>query len=311
MFSILIIDDSFLKLDAYKKAFVKYDGIEVIDVLNEVDKCKDVLSKRKIDLIALNISSPLKEDVKKLKKIGRDRKIPLIFSGNIEKYSDSSLSLVEKKTIMIKKYIDRKKQTRGNEQAWLIVIGSSTGGPRALQQVLPKLPSDLNAIILVVQHMPANFTASLADRLDMSSAIRVKEAEDEEDLSIGSAYIAPGDFHMRIKDGKSGYKVNLNEDEKVKGLRPAVDVLMDSVAEDSYYNKMSIILTGMGNDGAEGVKKMKRSGSYNIIQDEASCVIYGMPRAAYETKCIDEIVELDKMAENILLKVGCKNGFRY
>ena len=310
MFNVLIIDDSFLTIEDYEETLKKYREVKIIEKINGLKRVEDILKQNKINLISFNIQSPVKKDVKKIKFISERDKIPLIFSGKIDKDS-RKLSLVEKKSTMIKSYIYRQKETRRNEKPSLVIIGSSTGGPRALQEIIPKLPNNLNAIILIVQHMPAVFTASLADRLNMTSAINVKEAKDNERLLFGHAYIAPGDFHMEIKRNRNGYIVDLNQKDKIKGLRPAVDVLMKSVAKDNDYDKMGIILTGMGTDGAEGVIDMKKAGSYNIIQDEDSCVIYGMPRAAYETECIDEIVKLDEIAEKILLRVGCKNGFRY
>lgn len=310
MFNILIVDDSFLKIDEYKKSFIEFKDVMILDVIKEIKKINNILEIKKVDLIAFNIESPSKNDVKKIKEISKENKIPLIFGDKVNKNS-KQFNIMEMKTLMLKKYILMKKNTQKKDKPSIVVIGSSTGGPRALQQIIPKLPNDLNGIILIVQHMPANFTASLADRLNMTSAANVSEAKDGENLILGNIYIAPGDYHMKIKEHRMGYRVELNKDEKVKGLRPAVDVLMSSVSKDKKYKKMSIILTGMGNDGADGVKKMKRAGSYNIIQDEASCVIYGMPRAAYETKSIDEIVELDRISESILLRVGCKNGFRY
>lgn len=310
MFNVLVIDDSFLKIEDYEEAFKNYRDVKIIDKLNGLKIIDDVLKQNKIDLISFNIQFPVKKDVKKIKLISEKNKIPLIFSGKIDKDS-RKFSFVEKKSTMVKSYIYKKRESKRTEKSSLVIIGSSTGGPRALQEIIPKLPNDLNAIVLIVQHMPAVFTASLADRLNMTSAINVKEAEDNEKLLSSHAYIAPGDFHMEIKRNRNGYIVDLNQKDKIKGLRPAVDVLMKSAAKDNNYDKMGIILTGMGTDGAEGVIDMKKAGSYNIIQDEDSCVIYGMPRAAYDTKCIDEIVKLDEIAEKILLRVGCKNGFRY
>ena len=186
----------------------------------------------------------------------------------------------------------------------IIAIGTSTGGPRALQSLLPELHSDINASIVVVQHMPPKFTKSLADRLDLTSSIKIKEAEEGDVLCRGHAYIAPGDFHMEIvKEGKD-LVVRLNKKPQVMGLRPTVDVLMESVSKISNFSKIGIILTGMGSDGAKGIVQMKESNSYTIAQDEASSVVFGMPKAAISTRLIDEILPLNEIAGIIMKKVG-------
>lgn len=186
----------------------------------------------------------------------------------------------------------------------IIAIGTSTGGPRALQSLLPELHSDINASIVVVQHMPPKFTKSLADRLDLTSSIKIKEAEEGDVLCRGHAYIAPGDFHMEIvKEGKD-LVVRLNKKPQVMGLRPTVDALMESVSKISNFSKIGIILTGMGSDGAKGIVQMKESNSYTIAQDEASSVVFGMPKAAISTRLIDEILPLNEIAGIIMKKVG-------
>ncbi len=186
----------------------------------------------------------------------------------------------------------------------IVAIGTSTGGPRALQSLLPEFPSDINASIVVVQHMPPKFTKSLADRLNSTSNIKIKEAEEGDILYRGHAYIAPGDFHMEIvKEGKN-LVVRLNKNPQVMGLRPTVDALMESVSKISGLTKFGIILTGMGSDGTKGIVQMKKSNSYTIAQDEASSVVFGMPKAAISTNSIDEILPLDKIAGIIIKKVG-------
>jgi two-component system chemotaxis response regulator CheB len=186
----------------------------------------------------------------------------------------------------------------------IIAIGTSTGGPRALQSLLPEFPSDINASIVVVQHMPPKFTKSLADRLNLTSNIKIKEAEEGDILYRGYAYIAPGDFHMEIvKEGKN-LVVRLNKEPQVMGLRPTVDILMESISKINGFSKIGIILTGMGSDGTKGIVKMKESNSYTIAQDEASSVVFGMPKAAITTNLIDEILPLNKIAGIIMKKVG-------
>ena len=185
----------------------------------------------------------------------------------------------------------------------IIVIGSSTGGPRALQQIIPLLPSNLNAPVLVVQHMPAGFTKSLAERLNSQSVIKVREAEEGDILQSGTVYIAPGDFHMTIKqqkiNGDLKEVIALTKDEKVQGVRPSVDVLLNSVAPIFGQNSLGVILTGMGSDGTDGIRKLKLAGGKVMAEDESTCVVYGMPRSVIEQKLADYILPIGKIAENI------------
>ena len=185
----------------------------------------------------------------------------------------------------------------------IIIIGSSTGGPRALQQVIPFLPSNLRAPVLVVQHMPPGFTKSLADRLNSQSMLKVKEAADGDILEIGTVYIAPGDFHMTVKqqniNGELREVVTLTKTEKVQGVRPSIDVLLDSVAPIFGENTLGVILTGMGSDGTNGIRKLKSAGGKVIAEDESTCVVYGMPRSVIDQKLADHILPINKIAQSI------------
>ncbi|MDP4163852.1 MAG: chemotaxis response regulator protein-glutamate methylesterase [Bacillota bacterium] len=183
----------------------------------------------------------------------------------------------------------------------LICIGTSTGGPRALQNVLTKLPSNINAPILVVQHMPPGFTKSLANRLDSLSDITVKEAEDGEILKKGTAYIAPGGFHLMIKRAGSGLAVQLDQSPPKNGHRPSVDVMFESASVLNEFAKVAVIMTGMGADGTQGLIELKNNGAVKAIaESEESSIIFGMPKAAIATKMIDEIQCVENIAETIL-----------
>lgn len=188
---------------------------------------------------------------------------------------------------------------------YIVAIGTSTGGPRALQDVLPKLPADLPAAVLVVQHMPPGFTKSLSERLDSLSQIRVKEAEDGDILQPGWAYIAPGDFHMVVnKYSGEGYRISTNKQAPVTGHRPSVNVMMSSVAECGHKNVVAVMMTGMGNDGSDGILKIKNSGGKTIAQDESTCVVYGMPKSAVKVGAIDTITPLQNITAEILKIMG-------
>ena len=185
----------------------------------------------------------------------------------------------------------------------IIIIGSSTGGPRALQQVIPLLPSNLHAPVLIVQHMPPGFTKSLAERLNAQSMIKVREAMDGDILQSGTVYIAPGDFHMTIKQQKINGELKevivLSKGEKVQGVRPSVDVLLNSIASIYGKNSLGVILTGMGSDGSDGIRKLKLAGGKVIAEDESTCVVYGMPRSIIEQKLADYILPINRIADSI------------
>lgn len=181
----------------------------------------------------------------------------------------------------------------------LVLIGTSTGGPQALQAVLPRLPHNIPAAILIVQHMPAGFTRSLAERLDEISEIRVKEAEDGEKVAAGTAYIAPGDYHMIVEPLHKELLIRLTKEEPVNGHRPSVDVLMKSAAKVEGYDLIGVIMTGMGYDGREGVRALKEKGAKIIAQDASTSVVFGMPKAVIEANLADHVVPLPLIAHEI------------
>lgn len=182
----------------------------------------------------------------------------------------------------------------------VVAIGVSTGGPNALQEIIPNLEGSLPVPILAVQHMPPMFTASLAARLDQISRIRVVEGRDGEWVRPGIMYIAPGGRHMTVrKEGANRVTIGLNDDPPVNSCRPAVDNLFLSIADVYGGNVLSVILTGMGNDGAVGVSALFDKGGYSYVQDRESSVVWGMPGAAVDANRVDAIVPLDRIAAKI------------
>jgi two-component system chemotaxis response regulator CheB len=181
----------------------------------------------------------------------------------------------------------------------LIVIGASTGGTEAIKEILNKLPADAPGV-LVTQHMPEHFTKSFADRLNGLCKISVKEAEHNERILPGFAYIAPGNSHLLIKRSGARYMVALNQGPLVNRHRPSVDVLFRSAANVAGANAVGIILTGMGKDGVQGMLEMKQAGSHTIAQDEASCVVFGMPKEAIAAGGAEEVVGLQDIAQRTL-----------
>ncbi len=187
----------------------------------------------------------------------------------------------------------------GNGAKKLVAIGTSTGGPQALQQVITRLPGNLPCGVVVVQHMPAGFTKALADRLDTISQVSVKEAEDGDVIKPGWVYIAPGNHHLRVREDGGSRKIVLGQDPPVGNHRPAVNVMYDSVAGIGR-NLVAVIMTGMGCDGCEGMKKIKAAGGYSIAQDEPTCVVYGMPKAVVDAGLADEIKPVESIAQAIV-----------
>ncbi|NMA85991.1 MAG: chemotaxis response regulator protein-glutamate methylesterase [Tissierellia bacterium] len=219
-------------------------------------------------------------------------------SKTILKYKKTSKA-EEIKEIKPIKGLTKSKPLDKKDYDYIISIGTSTGGPRALQNVLPLIPKNINGTIVVVQHMPANFTKSLADRLNNQSNIIVKEGEDGEILKRGYCYIAPGGYHMLVKKKAGEYIIELNQEPAIKGLRPSADILMESISKLDDLKKIAIIMTGMGSDGSKGIVDIKNSNGYIMAQDEDTSVVFGMPKAAIETNVVDKIVSLENIAYEI------------
>ncbi|TNC98384.1 MAG: CheB methylesterase [Gallionellaceae bacterium] len=181
----------------------------------------------------------------------------------------------------------------------IIVVGSSTGGTEALRVFLAMMPKD-SPPILIAQHMPEMFVPSFAARLDGACEMRVKMAEQHEIISPGNVYLAPGHSHLSIERHGAGYRVSLSDAPPVNRHRPSIEVLFKSAAKVSGPNTIGVMLTGMGRDGAAAMLEMRQAGAYNLAQDEASSVVFGMPRAAIESGAVHEVVALERMAERVL-----------
>jgi two-component system chemotaxis response regulator CheB len=182
----------------------------------------------------------------------------------------------------------------------IVAVGTSTGGPPALQAVIPNLPKGFSVPVLVVQHMPPTFTKSLANRLNGLSPLQVKEAENGERAEKGIVYIAPGDKHMTLARKGVENLIRLSDEPAGVPYKPSVDIMMDSVADHFVGTTMGVIMTGMGHDGVEALKKIKKAGGVVIAQNEETCVVYGMPRAAVEAHITDRISPIDRIASDIV-----------
>ncbi len=193
-------------------------------------------------------------------------------------------------------------EKQGKHVDALVCIGTSTGGPRALQTLLSALPKSFPAPLFIVQHMPKHFTKSLADRLNSICDITVLEAVHNQKVEKGTAYIAPGDFHMEVIKRAGSLFIHLHEAPPIRGHRPSVDTLFRSIGNLETYQKIAVILTGMGNDGTDGLKHLKEKGKTKTValaESEESCIVYGMPRAAIHSGLVDEVHHLKDMSKRI------------
>lgn len=216
-------------------------------------------------------------------------------SKSVEKKQNSSIG----SEIKVAGHVATRGLTRESKK--IVCIGTSTGGPRALQQVITSLPKDIDVPVLVVQHMPPGFTKSLANRLDSLSQIKVKEAEDGELLQKGTAYIAPGGFHMEVKNLGSTLAVSLSLSPPRNGHRPSVDVMFESISNVKNYSKIAVIMTGMGSDGSRGLVEMKKSGTVKAIaESQDTSIVFGMPKAAIATNMVDEVANVENIAQSII-----------
>jgi two-component system chemotaxis response regulator CheB len=188
----------------------------------------------------------------------------------------------------------------------IIALACSTGGPKSLQQVIPMLPKNLDAGLVLVQHMPAGFTASLAARLDEMSDVKVKEAQEGDIISKGCVYIAPGGRHLRIARNGLNYRISLSDEPAIDGLRPCANVMYESLAQSDFDEITCVVLTGMGADGTKGIKTLaaKNKKIHVIAQDEDTSVVYGMPKAIAQSGLVDEVVPLERVADAITKNVG-------
>jgi len=195
----------------------------------------------------------------------------------------------------------------------VVGIAASTGGPQALERLLPRLPADLPAALIIVQHMPPGFTRSLAQRINRYCAIAVKEATHRERVQVGRAYVAPGGHHLTVRsspDSPGEGFIHLDQSPPIGGLRPSANVTLRSVAEVYGPRAIGVILTGMGSDGREGLKLVKERGGVTIAQDQATSVIFGMPRAAIESGCVDKVAPLSDIAAEIVAQLRAQQNRR-
>ena len=187
----------------------------------------------------------------------------------------------------------------------IVAIASSTGGPKSLQSVIPRLPENLDAPVVLVQHMPMGFTKSMAERLDSLSSLHVKEAEEGEELKKGWVYIAKGGSHLNIVEKQGRTIIHYSDEPSREGVKPCANYMYESLAKCKFDEVLCVVMTGMGADGTEGITNLKSKKKVHVIsQDEQSCVVYGMPRSVKRAGLSDQVVALDQIAQEIILRVG-------
>ncbi len=246
-------------------------------------------------------STPKTEEKKAIGRVERKPAAPV-------KPSTGVVSPMNPRAILSENFAPRKphKVVNGANARRLIAIASSTGGPKALQQVICKLPKNINAPILIVQHMSEGFTKSLAARLNELSEVKVVEATGGERLEKGTVYLAKGGSQMRVVKRGSDYVIDINTEEPARnGLKPCADIMMESIANLVFDDITCVVLTGMGGDGTMGIRQLnENSNIYVIGQDEATSTVYGMPKVVYEAGLTDVVLPLGKIAEEITKNVG-------
>ncbi|MBX3340437.1 MAG: chemotaxis response regulator protein-glutamate methylesterase [Nitrospira sp.] len=340
---VLTIDDSALMRQVLAELLSKDPGIEVIGSAPDPYVAREKIKALNPDVLTLDVEMPKMDGLTFLEKLMRGRPTPVIMVSSLtEAGCQTTLRALElgavdfitKPKIDLREGMDHVAQdlivkikaaatasVRATTAAasstsrptslnsamikttdMIIAIGSSTGGTEAVKDVLQVLPPNTPPI-LITQHMPERFTKTWADRMNQLCRISVKEAEDGDSVLPGHALVAPGNYHMTLVRSGARYSVRINQDEPVNRHRPSVDVMFDSVAQYAGGNAVGVILTGMGGDGAKGLLRMKEAGAFTIAQDEASCVVFGMPKEAIKLGAADIVRPLDDIASAILTQV--------
>lgn len=344
MIRVLIVDDSATARSLLKSVLESETGIEVVGTAPDAYVARDMIVSLRPDVICLDVEMPRMDGITFLKKLMQHMPTPVVMVSSLTRsgakttldaLESGAIDFVAKPHANIYDGIDEikseliekvKSASKVNVRHLvskninitplaslsettnkIVAIGASTGGTEALKEVITKMPSNSPAIV-IVQHMPPKFTKSFADRLNELSQINVVEASNQEPLTNGKAIIAPGAYHMVLRRTGSKYFVEIGDGKKVSGHKPSVDVLFNSVAKVAGSNAVGVILTGMGADGAKGLLNMKKSGATTIGQDESSCVVYGMPKVAYNLGAVDRQVPLDRVAEEIISTIARLKG---
>ncbi|MEO7426443.1 MAG: chemotaxis response regulator protein-glutamate methylesterase [Fibrobacteria bacterium] len=336
---VLVVDDSALIRDVFSRELARDPEIEVVGAVPDPFVARDEIVRLQPDVITLDIEMPRMDGLTFLRKLMKHHPLPVIIISSLTPkggelaleamdlgavevmckpgaayaVGDLAMEIRDKVKAAARTPVGHALQGKTPPAAVrlslsktthkIVAIGASTGGTKALEYVLTSLPANSPGII-IVQHMPEHFTRSFADRLNTLCAIEVKEAQDGDTVAPGKAIIAAGNFHLLLDRSGAVYQARVKSGPLVSRHRPSVDILFRSVARFAGKNAVGVILTGMGSDGASGMKEMKDSGAVNIAQDEASCVVYGMPKEAVAKGAVDHILPLTEIPARILDLAG-------
>ncbi len=336
MIKVLIVDDSAVVRTLLSRELSKYKDIEIVGTAVDPYMAREQIAKLRPDVITLDLEMPRMDGLSFLSKLMKHYPMPVVVLSSLTpKNSENALKALElgavevlckpgsaystidvsrtlvnairaaasariqphkeKDTVQPQKVSDFRLETTHK----VIAIGASTGGTRAIEHILKRMPLSSPGII-IVQHMPEHFTSAFAKRLNEICDIEVREAADNDHVVPGLALIAPGNRHMLLQRSGAVYIVRIKDGIPVHYQRPSVDVLFHSVAKYAGANAVGVLLTGMGSDGANGLLAMNQSGAYAIAQDEETCVVFGMPKEAIKLGAADQIVALPDMAEEII-----------
>lgn len=336
---VLVVDDSPFMRRAIIRMITSEPGIEIVGQAANGAEAIPLIASLRPDVVTMDVEMPVMDGLTALKRIMAEQPLPILIMSTLTQAGSSAalqalelgafdfvpkpessmldVFTVQHELISKIKEASRPRLTSSFRPApfsappmrdeprldpviEVVAIGISTGGPPALQAVLPQLPSDLPVPVVVVQHMPPGFTRSLAERLDKLSGVRVKEAEQGEMLEAGTVYIAPAGWHLTAKAEGRGASLQLIDSSDSKlWHKPSVDVLMTSVATIFGARALGLIMTGMGNDGTAGARAMKRAGAQIWAQDEETSVVYGMPRAVFEAGVVDKVLPLPRIGPEL------------
>ncbi len=342
MIRVLIVDDSAFMRKALAIMLEGDPEITVVDTARDGIEAIEKVRQLKPDIVTLDVEMPRMDGITALRQIMREHPVPVIMVSSLTQegaratiealeagavdfipkqhaYVSIEISRIRSELIEKIKAITRTRPhlrmraratTRDGApslhfpDAQIIAIGVSTGGPRALQQVIPTLPANLPVPVVVVQHMPPHFTRSLAERLDSLSALPVVEAEEGMLLQAGQVFIAPGGRHLLVAM-PNGKAVVHTPTEPATLHRPSVDVTFESVCRAFKGRVVAVVMTGMGRDGLDGARLIRQMGGKVLAQDEASCVVYGMPRAVVEAGLADAVLPLEQIGPTLARGLGC------
>ncbi|QPP48032.1 MULTISPECIES: protein-glutamate methylesterase/protein-glutamine glutaminase [Halomonadaceae] len=338
---VLCVDDSALIRDLLSEIINSQPDMEVVAVAPDPLVARDLIKRHNPDVLTLDVEMPRMDGLDFLERLMRLRPMPVLMVSSLTQAGSEitlralelgALDFVAKPSLGIRNGMleyandiaekiraaakSRPRQARQAQTApratlkaplvsseKLIIIGASTGGTEAIRAVLEPLPANSPAI-LITQHMPGGFTRSFAERLNRLCNVTVKEASDGERVLPGHAYIAPGDAHLKLARSGANYVARLDDGPPVNRHRPSVDVLFHSAATQAGRNAIGVILTGMGKDGAAGLLEMRQAGSATLAQDEASCVVFGMPREAIALGGAAEVASLEDIPERLMALVA-------